>query len=77
MGGVVSSIFGGGAPKEPDIPAMPAREDTQEAESRASRDEEMRKARARRGMAGTILTSPLGASGQPQSGGLLGRSIGK
>lgn len=67
MGGVVSSIFGGGKSSGPSVITYEAedapREQEQEAESSAVRDEERRKMRRRRQMGGTILTSPLGTTG--------------
>ena len=79
MGSAISSIFGGGQ-KAPSIssPAydpVPVREAEVEAESSAVRDAERRKVQARRGMSGTLLTSPLGTMGTTSAvGGLLGRS---
>lgn len=78
MGGVVSSIFGGGAsapsPVVYEAEAAP-REAEREAEAASVRDEERRKLRQRRQMGGTLLTSPLGASGANGTGSsLLGRS---
>ena len=78
MGGVVSSIFGGGksAPSAITYEAEEApREQEQEAESSSVRDEEQRKMRRRRQMGGTILTSPLGTTGSVSGTGnsLLGR----
>lgn len=78
MGGVVSSIFGGGksAPSVITYEAEEApREQEQEAESSSVRDEEQRKMRRRRQMGGTILTSPLGTTGSVSGTGnsLLGR----
>lgn len=74
MGGVVSSIFGGANQSSPSIPETPVRENETEAEAKTVRDEEQRKIRARRGMAGTVLTSPLGTT-QSQPSGILGRTI--
>lgn len=83
-GGIISSIFGGGsqpsAPKvqEVEYKAAPVRESEQEAESKSVRDTETRKLKARRGMSGTILTSPLGTGGGESGGagsGMLGRSL--
>lgn len=76
MGSVVSGIFGGGSAgsSAPDVEPMPVRENEAEAESKAARDEEKRKIKARRGMSGTILTSPLGATGE-NGGGILGRTM--
>lgn len=65
MGGVISSIFGGGqsAPEPVAYEAEAApREAEQEAEASNVRDEEKRKLRQRRQMGGTMLTSPLGVS---------------
>lgn len=80
MGGVISSIFGGGqssapAPAVYEAEAAP-REAEQEAEASNVRDEEKRKLRQRRQMGGTLLTSPLGVAGGANSTGtsLLGRS---
>ena len=78
MGGVVSSIFGGGssapAPVVYEAEAAP-REAEREAEAAGESDEERRKLRQRRQMGGTLLTSPLGASGANAAGSsLLGRS---
>lgn len=71
MGGL-DSIFGGGysAPSAPEPVAAPAREAEVEPVAESVRKDEQRKLRARRGMSGTILTSPLGTGG---SGGILGR----
>lgn len=79
MGGVVSSIFGGGQSSGPSVITYEAeeapREAEQEAESQSIRDEEQRKLRRRQQMGGTVLTSPLGSSGGVASAGssLLGR----
>ena len=77
MGGAVSSLFGGGynAPDPVKYDPAPARETAQEPESEAVRNEEKRKLRARRGMSGTLLTSPLGTTGASSGGssGILGR----
>lgn len=79
MGGVISSIFGGGAsspsPVVYEAEAAP-REVEHEAEATNVRDDEQRKIRARRQMGGTLLTSPLGTVGSVGSSGasLLGRS---
>lgn len=66
MGGVVSSIFGGGKSSGPSVIQYEAeeapREQEQEAESASVRDEEQRKLRRRRQMGGTMLTSPLGVT---------------
>lgn len=87
MGGIVSGIFGGGggysAPDPVRYDPIPVRENESEPESQAVREAERRKLRARRGMSGTLLTSPLGvnggvsgnAGGPGASNGLLGRSI--
>lgn len=79
MGSAIGSIFG--VQKAPSIssPAydpVPVREAEVEAESSAVRDSERRKLQARRGMSGTLLTSPLGTTGSTSSAasGLLGRS---
>lgn len=82
MGGVMNSIgnfFTGvqqSAPEPEPIKPVPIREEEAEPESAAVRDEERRKLRQRRGMAGTVLTSPLGTMGTVSSAGsgLLGRS---
>ena len=78
MGSVISTIFGGGmeSPEIPEVKPLPQREQT-EPVAQAARDEERRKLRARNGgVNATLLTSPLGASGQDaKSGpGLLGRA---
>ena len=79
MGGVVSSIFGGGQSSGPSVITYEAeeapREAEQEAESQSIRDEEQRKLRRRQQMGGTVLTSPLGTSGGVAGPGssLLGR----
>ena len=79
MGGVVSSIFGGGQSSGPSVITYEAeeapREAEQEAESQSIRDEEQRKLRRRQQMGGTLLTSPRGISGGVASTGssLLGR----
>lgn len=91
MGGIVSGIFGGGggysAPDPVRYDPVPVRENENEPESQAVREAERRKLRARRGMSGTLLTSPLGVSGGVNGGvsgnaggpgasnGLLGRVI--
>ena len=79
MGGVVSGIFGGGykAPDPVQYDPVPVREAEAEPESAAVRDSERRRLNARRGMSGTLLTSPLGTTGAASSGGsgLLGRSL--
>ena len=85
MGSFVSSLFGGGAaysaPSAPDYDPVPVREAEADPESASVRDAERRKLRARRGMGGTLLTSPLGVNGttgganpSPSVGGLLGRN---
>ena len=70
----MGSLFGGGydEPEMPETEPMPSSEE-QEPVSKAAREEERRKIRARRGMSGTLLTSPLGTTGSVPSGGLLGR----
>ena len=78
MGSVITSIFGGGmkSPEIPEVKPLPQHEQT-EAVAQAVRDEERRKLRARNGgVNATLLTSPLGVSGQDaKSGpGLLGRA---
>lgn len=91
MGGIVSGILGGGggysAPDPVRYDPVPVRENENEPESQAVREAERRKLRARRGMSGTLLTSPLGVSGgvsgnatgnaggNAGGGGLLGRVI--
>lgn len=78
MGSAIGSIFG--VQKAPSISSpsydpVPVREAEVEAESSAVRDAERRKLQARRGMSGTLLTSPLGVTGTaPAASGLLGRS---
>lgn len=47
-------------------------QDQQDAMSASIRDEEARKIRMRRGMTGTILTSPLGTSGVSSASNKLG-----
>ena len=81
MGSFVSSLFGGGAsysaPSAPDYDPVPVREAEADPESASVRDAERRRLRARRGMGGTLLTSPLGVNGtnpSPSVGGLLGRN---
>lgn len=74
MGGVVSSIFGGQS-ESIDVPEpTPVIIDDAEKEpvSKAVRDTEQRRARARRSGYGTILTSPLGVPGATAGRGLLG-----
>lgn len=76
MGGVISGIFGGGgysAPETPEIKQQPIPEQEKDPVSQAVRDAERRKIAARRGMGGTILTSPLGTTGQAsKSLGIIG-----
>lgn len=82
MGGGIGGLFGlGGGMETPDYPEpepVPVREAEVEPVSKAVREAEQRKNRARRGMSGTILTSPLGTTGSSSSykgsGGLLGHS---
>ena len=80
MGSVVSSIFGGqkySAPDPVQYDPVPVRETEAEPESAAVRDSERRKLQARRGMSGTLLTSPLGTTGTTggtTASGLLGRN---
>ena len=80
IGSAIGSLFGGGssyeAPETPEVQEMPSLEE-KEPVSKAAREEERRRIRTRRGMAGTLLTSPLGVSGLSgtSSGGLLGRTI--
>ncbi len=80
MGGAISSIFGGGydAPDPVQYDPVPVREAESEPESRAVREAERRKLRARRSMGGTLLTSPLTTTlgGSTGNSGLLGRTIG-
>ncbi len=77
-GGFLSGLFGGGSssPDPVQYDPVPVREEAKEPEAKAVRDNERRKTAARRGMSGTILTSPLGVSGQGGSR-LLGRSLGQ
>lgn len=71
---------GGGGKSAPSAPAAPAPEQTptyeteKEPLAKSVRDSEQRKIVQRTGLAGTILTSPLGATGTSGSGGsnLLG-----
>lgn len=79
VGNAIGSLFGGGKAPSISSPAydpVPVREAEVEAESSAVRDSERRKLQARRGMSGTLLTSPLGTTGSTSSAasGLLGRS---
>ena len=85
MGSFVNTLFGGGAsysaPSAPDYDPVPVREAEADPESASVRDAERRRLRARRGMGGTLLTSPLGVNGttgsataSPSVGGLLGRN---
>lgn len=74
---VVPTLCGGGgggigksAPKTPEIPKVeptPTPEEAADPEAASVRDDEARKLRQRRGAAGTVLTSPLGTIGQPQT----------
>ena len=83
MGGVASaigSLFGMHNSPSVSAPAydpVPVREEEAEPESAAVRDAERRKLQARSGMSGTLLTSPLGASGTTgtKASGLLGRTM--
>ena len=77
LGGLISSLFGGGydEPSVPETTPLPQREEEAEPVSRAVRDAEQRKLRARRGMSGTLLTSPLGTTGGSSNNGLLGRTL--
>lgn len=77
MGGL-SSIFGGGYSAPDPEPIQPAPDTTEkEPTARGVRDEERRRLRARRPLSGTILTSPLGTSGQTGANmGILGRTDG-
>lgn len=80
----MGSLFGmGGSPSvsAPAYDPVPVREEEAEPESSAVRDAERRKLRARSGMSGTLLTSPLGSSGSTggstggtRASGLLGRT---
>lgn len=71
---------GGGGKSVPSVPAAPEPEQTPTYETekdplaKSVRDSEQRKIAQRAGLAGTILTSPLGAIGTSGSGGsnLLG-----
>lgn len=79
IGKAVGGLFGMStkAPKVETVEVEEApREAEQEAESAAIRDEEQRKIRRRRQLGGTILTSPLGATGSVESlsSSLLGQS---
>ena len=79
VGNAIGSLFGGGKAPSISSPAydpVPVREAEAEAESSAVSDSERRKLQARRGMSGTLLTSPLGTTGSssPAASGLLGRS---
>lgn len=71
----MGSIFGGGgsyeAPEVPESTPVPTVEEEQEPVSKAVREEERRKIKARRAMSGTLLTSPLGTTGNRNS--VLGR----
>lgn len=62
-------------PKPPEIEPTPLREKEAEPESKRVRDDEARRLRARMGAGGTVLTSPLGATGSTSTigSGLLGR----
>lgn len=79
----MGSLFGmGGSPSvsAPAYDPVPVREEEAEPESAAVRDAERRKLRARSGMSGTLLTSPLGSSGTTgttgtKASGLLGRTM--
>lgn len=77
MGGVVKSLFGGGSgPSVITYEAEEApREEEQEVEVSSIRNEEQRRLRRRRQLGGTLLTSPLGTTGNVSSTGtgLLGR----
>ena len=85
MGSVTSAIGSlfGVSQKAPSVesPAydpVPVREAEAEPESADVRDSERRKLQARRGMSGTLLTSPLGTTGTTGSttaSGLLGRPM--
>ena len=80
MGGGGGFLGLGGSMSTPDYPEsepVPVREAEVDPVSKAVREAEQRKIRARRGMSGTILTSPLGTTGSSSykgSGGLLGHS---
>lgn len=72
MGGnFLGGLFGGGNQSVDPVSydPVPVRENEKEAESAAVRDEERRRLRSRRGMGGTVLTSPLGTTG---AGGVSG-----
>ena len=82
-GGFISNtlgaLFGTSEYEAPELPEYKAPPDYTEtdAETKAARDTERRKIRARRGMSGTILTSPLGAVGVNNNlGGILGNNFG-
>ena len=79
VGNAIGSLFGGGKAPSISSPAydpVPVREAEVEAESSAVRDSERRKLQARRGMSGTLLTSPLGTTGTTSTAsGLLGRKM--
>ena len=67
--GPVAECGGGGGKSAPSVPAapepepMPTAEEKKDPVSQAVRDAEQQRIRARRGLAGTILTSPLGTTG--------------
>lgn len=70
--------IGKAKPSVPDVPTpepTPIREKEAEPESKRVRDDEARRLRARMGSGGTVLTSPLGATGSTSTIGnsLLGR----
>ena len=78
---VAGSMMSGGGRRQqqsqpqytaPDPEPLPVHEAEVEAESKAVRDAERRKIAQNRGMAGTLLTSPLG-SGAGNSNSILGR----
>lgn len=77
-GGILSTIFGGGqssAPSVPEYTPTPVREAEAEAEAKTARDNEARKLKARKGLSGTILTTPLGVDNSESQSGSLGSNI--
>lgn len=70
----MGSLFGGSyeAPEVPEVSPMPSSAESEEPVSKAVREEERRRLRARRSMSGTLLTSPLGTNSNSANG-LLGR----
>lgn len=81
MGGVaetIGSLFGAGKSPSVSVPTyepVPVREAESEPESMAVRESERRKLRARRGMSGTLLTSPLGVAGMSGAAGASGGTV--